>query len=124
MEPAESPVSRHRASGAERSGELEVCRDADPDNEEGGQNPQEERGLGHRQPGKLFSPQEEPCPTGRSAVTVVFDDLAAHGFGRIVRRTPVAIAVAVSPPPCGPQSRHLAILAGNLPLAIPERSRT
>jgi hypothetical protein len=122
MEPADSYVSRSRAGGTGRSGEREIRRDGHPADDEGSQDPQEERRLGHRQPGKLLAPQEEPCPPARGAVIVELDDLAAHGFGRSVRRPSVAISVGVSRPSYEPQWGHRASLAVS-PCLVPERSR-
>jgi hypothetical protein len=81
-------------------GHSEVGRNGDPDDDERGQDPEQERGLTDRQPGQLLALEEEADPMCATAMKVELDDFAAHGLGGVASRP--SFAVAIEDRPAGP----------------------
>ncbi len=103
-------------------GHAQVGRDAGPDDDERGEDPEQECGLAYGKPRKLLALQEEPNPTGTTAMNVELDNFAAYRCGGIGCRLPFTVAVE-NRPPGRSRARHRPSVARGTRCAVrPKRS--
>jgi hypothetical protein len=98
VEPAEAQLTTARSAGSEVLGHAQVGSDADPDDDERGEDPEQERGFTDGKPRQLFALEEETNPMRATAMNVHLDDFTAYRCGWVARRLPVAVAVGNRPP--------------------------
>ena len=78
-------------------GHAQVGSDADPDDDERGEDPEQERRLADGQPRQVFALEEESNPSGATGSNVQLDNLTAYRCGGVARRLPFSVAIDNSP---------------------------
>lgn len=93
MEPEEADLTPGQDVGTAVLRHAEVGRDADPDDDERGKDPEQKCRLADGQPRQVVALEEESNPSRATAVNVHLDDLAAYRCGGVTRRLLFAVAV-------------------------------
>ena len=97
MEPEEVHLMPPQGTGNPALGHAEVGSDADPDDDERGEDPEQERRFADGQPWQFPPLEKKPKPTGATAMNVQLDDFPAHRRGRVACRLPFTVAVNDGP---------------------------
>jgi hypothetical protein len=98
VESEEAHLTPAQDTGNAALGHAQVGSDADPDDDERGEDPEQERGFTDGKPRQLFALKEETNPMRATAMNVHLDDFTAYGCGWVARRLPFAVAVGNRPP--------------------------
>jgi hypothetical protein len=93
VESEEAHLTPAQDTGNAALGHAQVGSDADPDDDERGEDPEQERGLTDGKPRQLAALEEELNPAGATSANVQLDDFTAHRRGGVARRLPFIVAV-------------------------------